>query len=209
MLACVAGHFLLGITGATKFFYIFIDLIGFVLCFTALYFASKIKTLNKVSYAQGTPTREKGDQLARMNGWLVSITALIGIVIVLVQSSLDMFTEGIETGVIYTIMYIVIMGLLWYTNFRPIKLDNYSMQSSPTISTNARQKKMQEADLLRWRRERRRHGLDPHLDGEDIDDADSDSYDDYDSDSDWDDSDDSDYDWGGGDSGGGGADSEW
>jgi hypothetical protein len=210
VLACVAGHFFLGITGITKFFYIFLDLIGFALCFAALYIGSKIKTLNKVSYAQGTPTREKGDKLARINGWLVSITALIGIIIILVHSGLDMFSEGLETGITYTVIYIVIMGLLWYTNFRPIKLDNYPMKSSPTLSANARQKKMEEADLLRWRRERRRHGLSAHLDSDDSDDDGSDwDSDDLDDDgSDWDDDDDGD-DWGGGDSGGGGADSEW
>jgi uncharacterized membrane protein YgcG len=215
VLACVAGHFFLGITGITKFFYIFFDIIGFVLCFTALYIGSKIKTLNKASYAERTPTREKGDKLARINGWLVSITTLIGMIVILVHTGLDMFGEGMETGITYSVIYIGLMGLLWYTNFRPIKLDNYPMKSSPTLSTNAKQKKLQNADELRWRRDLRKHGLRPHVDGDDGNDSD-DSYDsDLDSDNDWDwDSDDGydsndDYDWGGGDSGGGGASSSW
>ena len=213
VLACVAGHFLLGITGITTFFYIFLDLIGFVLCFVALYIGTKIKTLNTVSYAQGTPTRVKGDKLAQINGWLVSITALIGIIIILIQSGLDMFGEGLETGITYTVIYIAIMGLLWYTNFRPIKLDNYPMKSSPTLLANARQKKIQEADELRWRRELRQYGMRPHVDGEDNEDNDvNDSDTDWDDNDDWDsdDGDDSDdNDWGGGDSGGGGAEGSW
>ncbi len=209
-LACVVGHFLLGVTRISTFFYIFFDLIGFALCFTALYLGSKIKTLNKVSYVQGTPTRIKGDKLAQANGWLISITVLIGIVIILIQSGLDMFSEGKETGITYLVTYIGLMGFLWYCYFRPIKLDNYSLKTSPTLLTNAKQKKLQDADELRWRREMHRHGLRPgdsdnsdgDGDGSDWDNDDWDSDDGYDSD-------DGDSDWGGGDSGGGGASSEW
>ena len=214
VLACVTGHFLLGITGATSFFYIFFDIVGFILCFIALFIGFKIKNLNNLSYQQGAPSREKGDKLAQINGWLVSITALIGIIIILIQSGLDMFGEGVETGITYCIIYLLMIGILWYHFFRPIKLDNYSLKTSPTLLTNARQKKLEEADLRRWQREMRQHGLRPAKGDEtedfdsDSDDYDSDDYDSDDYDSDDYDSD-SDDDWGGGDSGGGGADSDW
>ena len=212
VLACVAGHFLLGITGITTFFYIFFDIIGFFLCFIALVIGFKIRNLNSLSHLQGTPSREKGDKLARTNGWLVSITTLIGVIIILVQSGLDMFSEGMETGITYVIIYLLMMGILWYHFFKPTKLDNYSLKSSPTLLTNAKQKKLEDADQRRWQREMRQHGLRP-TNGEDSDDFDSDS-DDYDNDDyDSDDYDSGDYgsddDWGGGDSGGGGADSDW
>ena len=212
VLACVAGHFFLGITGITSFFYIFLDLIGFALCITAFVIGSKINSLNKISYAQGTPSREKADKLARINGWLVSITALVGMIIVFIHSGLDMALEGWETGITYAVIYISLMGLLWFCYFRPIKLDNYSMRTSPTLSTNERYKKLNEIDEERWRKELRRHGLRPGSNDETDDhdgdwDSDSDSYDDFDWDSD--DDDDGDWDWGGGSSSGGGASSEW
>ncbi len=205
ILACVACHFFLGVTKITTFSYIFLDLIGFALCFAALYIGSTINTLNKVSYTHGTPTREKADKLARTNGWLVSITALIGIVIILIQSGLDMFGESVETGITYSVIYIVLMGLAWYANFRPIKLDGYSLMASPTRAANTRIKSLQEDENRRWRRECRTLGIE--------DDSSSDDYDSDSSDSDWDfdssDDDDGDWDWGGGDSGGGGASSDW
>ncbi len=202
VLACVSMHFMLGIVGATTFSYIYLDIVGFLLCFVALYLGAQIKGLNKESYAQGTPSRVKADKLALINAWLVSVTTLIGIVIILIQSGLDMASEGLDTGITYIVIYVVLMGLLWYFNFRPIKLDNYSRLSSPTLATNVRQKRIEEGDLLRWKRERRHYGV-PAGD----DDFDSD-WDDDSGDFDWDfDSDDDD--WGGGDSGGGGADSEW
>lgn len=211
LLAIVVGHFILGITGTTSFFYIYFDLIGFALCLSALIIGHKINTLNKASYAQGTASRIKGDKLARINGWLVSITALIGIIIILIQSGLDMFGESIGAGISYSAIYIILSGLLWFFFFRPIKLDNYSLRTSPTIATNARQKKIEEADLRRWRKERRKQGLSPRLDSDDSDgDYDSDSYDSDSDDDGWDDfDDDDDYDWGGGDGGGGGASSDW
>lgn len=212
ILVCVVGHFLLGILGSTTFYYIYFDLFGLALCAAALVIGFKIKALNKISYAQGTPSRMKGDKLAQINGWLVSITALIGIVIILVQSGLDMFSEDMGTGITYCVIYVVLLGLLWFCYFRPIKLDNYSMKTSPTANTNARQKKIEEADLLRWRKQRRQHGLSPHINSDDYDDNDGD-YDSTSDDSDWDDSDwdddDDDDDWGGGSGGGSGASSEW
>ena len=79
----------------------------------------------------------------------MSVTTLIGIVIILIQSGLDMASEGLDTGITYIVIYVVLMGLLWYFNFRPIKLDNYSRLSSPTLATNVRQKRIEEGDLLR------------------------------------------------------------
>ena len=96
------------------------------------------------------------------------------------------------------------MGLAWYANFRPIKLDGYSLMASPTRAANTRIKSLQEDENRRWRRECRTLGIE--------DDSSSDDYDTDSSDSDWDfdsSDDDGDWDWGGGDSGGGGASSDW
>ena len=203
VLACVALHFLLGITGATTFYYIFFDLVGFALCFVALYIGTRIKNLNKVSYAQGTPSRELSDRLARINGWLVSSTMIVGTVIIMVQLGSDILTEGGSTLITYIIIYLMFMGVLWYLLFMPNKTDGYSFYSSPTLKANINIKNLNQKIT---RRNRRKGYYDPSSDDYD----DYDDNDDYDS-SDWDssDDDDGDWDWGGGDSGGGGAGGEW
>lgn len=193
VLACVAAHFLLGITRITTFYYIFFDLIGFALCFAALYIGFRIKALNKISYAQGTPTREKGNHLAKINGWLVSVTVMAGIIIIMAQSGSDMLSEGISTLISYVIIYLMFMGVLWYLMFMPNKTDGYSLQTSPTLKANASIKKLNQ-DITR-----RSHRKGYDNDSDDYDDSDWDSCDD----------DDDDWDWGGGDSGGGGASSDW
>ena len=142
MLVCVALHFLLGITGATTFYYIFFDLIGFALCFVALYIGTRIKNLNKVSYAQGTPSRELSDRLARINGWLVSSTMIVGTVIIMVQLGSNMLTEGVSTLITYVIIYLMFMGIVWYLLFMPNKTDGYSFHSSPTLKANINIKKL-------------------------------------------------------------------
>ena len=207
LLACVVVHLLLGITGTTTFFYIFFDLAGLAMCITAIVIGSKINSLNNASFAQGTPSRVQADKLASTNGWLVSIAAIVGGIIILVQSGLDMFGEGIEAGVVYTILYLMVFATIWFHFFRPIKVDNYSLKTSPTLKANAKLKKLREADKRRWQRELRSLGVTK----EDIGD-----WDDTDASSDWDDTDwdwdsgsDYDDDWGGGDSGGGGSTSEW
>ena len=202
VLACVALHFLLGITGTTTSYYIFFDLVGFALCFVALYSGTRIKNLNKVSYAQGTPSRELSDRLAKINGWLVSATMIVGTVIIMVQSGSDILTEGVSTLITYVIIYLMLMGLIWYLLFMPNKTDGYSFYSSPTLKANINIKKLNKKIT---RRNRHNGYYDPNSDDYD----DNDDNNDYDS-SDWDSSDDDgDWDWGGGDSGGGGASSDW
>lgn len=206
VLVCVALHFLLGITGATTFYYIFFDLIGFALCFVALYIGTRIKNLNKVSYAQGTPSRELSDRLARINGWLVSSTMIVGTVIIMVQLGSNMLTEGVSTLITYVIIYLMFMGVVWYLLFMPNKTDGYSFHSSPTLKANINIKKLNQKIT---KRNRHKGYYDSSIDDYD-DNDDNDDNDDYDS-SDWDssDDDDGDWDWGGGDSGGGGAGGEW
>ena len=197
LLACVAVHFMLGITGRTTFYYIFLDLIGAALCITALVMGSKIKKLNAISYSKDSTSRTQADKLTSTLSWLVSMTAIAGFLIILIQSSLDMLDEGIETAIVYAIFYLLVAFALWFHFFKPTSIDSYSLKASPTLKANKQIKRNHDMELLR--RNRRRGG--------DNDDYDSDDYDDdYDSnDYDYD----SDDDWGGGDSGGGGADSSW
>ena len=215
VLVCIAGHFFLGITGITTTWYVLIDLVGFVLCIPAIIIALNIKNLNKISFAENSPTRIKADSLARINGWLVGVLFIIGCIVIFYQSANDMYPEIEMAGLItYFIFYFGLFGLVWYVYFRPTNFDFYSVRTSPTAAANAFTKKIYDKELRQWKRDVLKLGY-TRDDFDDIDlgdDTDWDNFwdndsDDYDYDSS--DSSDSDWDWGGGDSGGGGASSEW
>lgn len=207
ILLCLVGHFVLGISGITTLKYIFLDIVGIVLCIIALVLGSNIKRLSKISFAQNTPTRIKADRLALTNGWLVAVVFIIGSIIIFYQSVTDMFTKDEVAGAItYFLFYFGCLGVVWYMYFRPTKLDLYSVQSSPMTAANAFREKMYKKEMIQWKRNVMSMGY--TLDDFDL--GDDSSWNDI-GDSDWDSSDSSsdDWDWGGGDSGGGGASSEW
>lgn len=87
LMVCVIVHFLLGITNTTTFFYIYIDIVGAVLCAIAIILGFLIKKQNEISYKEKSPERIKADKLSYFNGLLVSVTAAIGFLIILVQSA--------------------------------------------------------------------------------------------------------------------------
>lgn len=203
ILACVVGHLVLGISRVTTFEYIFLDIVGLLMCATSLIIGYNIKRLNRVSFAQDSPSRVKADRLARIAGWIVAVAFIMGSIVIFYQSMTDMFTAQEVSGrVTYLVLYFGFMGMVWYIFFRPTNLDFYSYNASPVKKSNAFKKKLYAKQLLMWKQEVVRMGY--TKDDFDVDTGDSDW------DSDWDSSDDSgDWDWGGGDSGGGGASSEW
>ena len=67
--------------------YLYLDILGGVLSITGIIIGAKIKALNKVSYAKGSESRAKAERLAHFNGIFVSVTAAIGLLIILVQST--------------------------------------------------------------------------------------------------------------------------
>jgi uncharacterized membrane protein YgcG len=207
VLVCVVGHFIFGVTRVTTFEYIFIDIVGFVMCLIALVIGLNIKKLNEISFVQGSPSRIKADRLARIAGWIVAVAFIIGSIIIFYQSVSDMFAPS-ETSerVTYFLLYFAFLGAVWYAFFRPTNFDLYSFNASPAKRSDAFRKKMYKKDIWQWQSKVRAMGYTR----EDFDNLDSD-YDWDDNDFDWDndDSSDSDSDWGGGDSGGGGASSEW
>lgn len=208
VLVCISGHFFLGITGITTTWYIFIDIVGFVLCIPAIIIATNINSLCKISFAENSPTRIKADRLARFNGWLVGVLFILGCIVIFYQSANDMYPEIEMAGLItYFIFYFGLFGLVWFAFFRPTNLDLYSVRTSPMTAANAFNKKIYEKELRQWKRDVLNMGY--TRDDFDLGDDDSDWDNVWDNDSDDYDSDSSDWDWGGGDSGGGGASSEW
>lgn len=87
LMACVIVHFVLGITNTTTYSYIYLDIVGAALCAIAISLGMSIKKLNNISYKEKSPERIKADKLSYFNGLLVSVTAAIGFLIILVQSA--------------------------------------------------------------------------------------------------------------------------
>lgn len=87
LLAFVIIHVILALTDMTTFEYIYLDILGAVLCITGIVIGAKIKSLNKVSYAKNSATRNQAEKLSKFNGFLVSATAAAGFLIILYQSA--------------------------------------------------------------------------------------------------------------------------
>lgn len=87
LLAFVIIHVILALTDMTTFEYIYLDILGAILCITGIVIGSKIKSLNKVSYAKNSVTRNQAEKLSKFNGFLVSATAAAGFLIILYQSA--------------------------------------------------------------------------------------------------------------------------
>lgn len=87
LLAFVIIHVILALTDMTTFEYIYLDILGAILCITGIVIGSKIKSLNKVSYAKNSATRNQAEKLSKFNGFLVSATAAAGFLIILYQSA--------------------------------------------------------------------------------------------------------------------------
>lgn len=87
LLACVIVHAALAISGSTTQGYLYLDIVGAVLSITGIIIALYIKKLNKISHAKDSPSRLKAQKLGTFNGFLVSATAAIGFLIILVQSA--------------------------------------------------------------------------------------------------------------------------
>lgn len=88
LIICIIAHLWMGLAETTtKEPYVYIDIIGLILCIAALVIALSIKKLNKISYAKNSESRIKADKLAYFNGFLVSTLAAIGFLIILVQSA--------------------------------------------------------------------------------------------------------------------------
>jgi len=93
ILACVLFHIILALDGDTTFFYIYLDFVGLAICIVALIIGFKIRKLNKISYEKDSPSRITADKLGYYNGILVSGAAAVGFLIILVQSSLYVYTS--------------------------------------------------------------------------------------------------------------------
>ena len=87
LLAFVIIHAILALTDMTTFEYIYLDIVGAVLSITGIVIGLKIKSLNKVSYAKGSDTRNLAEKFSKFNGFLVSATAAAGFLIILYQSA--------------------------------------------------------------------------------------------------------------------------
>jgi cation transport ATPase len=87
LMVCVVVHFLMGVTGYTTFSYVYLDIVGAVLCAVGIFLGYRVKQLNKISYAKGSKERIAADKISYFNGLLVSTTAAIGFLIILVQSA--------------------------------------------------------------------------------------------------------------------------
>lgn len=87
LLAFVIIHVILALTDMTTFEYIYLDILGAILCITGIVIGAKIKSLNKVSYAKDSATRNQAEKLSKINGFLVSATAAAGFLIILYQSA--------------------------------------------------------------------------------------------------------------------------
>ncbi len=87
LLAFVIIHVILALTDMTTFEYIYLDILGAILCITGIVIGAKIKSLNKVSYAKNSTTRNQAEKLSKFNGYLVSATAAAGFLIILYQSA--------------------------------------------------------------------------------------------------------------------------
>ena len=87
LLAFVIIHAILALTDMTTFEYIYLDIVGAVLSITGIVIGIKIKSLNKVSYAKGSDTRNLAEKFSKFNGFLVSATAAAGFLIILYQSA--------------------------------------------------------------------------------------------------------------------------
>lgn len=206
ILLCVVGHFMLGISDITTREYVFLDIVGIVLCIIAIIIGSDIKKLCSISFAENSPTRIKADRLASTNGRIVAVTFIIGCIIIFYQSASSMFTKDeVALTITYFLFYFACLGSLWYKYFRPTKLDFYSVNSSPLNAAKAFREKIYKKEMRQWKRKVMSMGYT----SDDFDLGDDSDWDINDNDWDSNDSSSDDWDWGGGDSGGGGASSEW
>ena len=87
LLVFVIIHVILALTDMTTFEYIYLDILGAILCITGIVIGARIKSLNKVSYAKDSATRNQAEKLSKFNGFLVSATAAAGFLIILYQSA--------------------------------------------------------------------------------------------------------------------------
>lgn len=87
LLVIVICHALMALFQWTTFEYIYLDIVGAVLSITGIAIGSKIKKLNKISYKKDSESRLKAEPLGHFNGILVSATAAVGFLIILVQSA--------------------------------------------------------------------------------------------------------------------------
>ena len=68
LLAFVIIHAILALTDMTTFEYIYLDIVGAVLSITGIVIGIKIKSLNKVSYAKSSDTRNLAEKFSKFNG---------------------------------------------------------------------------------------------------------------------------------------------
>lgn len=87
LLAFVIIHASLAIFGLTRFFYLYLDIVGAVMSVIGIVIGIKIRKLNAISYKKGSDSRLKAEPLGHFNGIFVSTTAAIGFLIILVQSA--------------------------------------------------------------------------------------------------------------------------
>lgn len=87
VLAFVIIHALMALMGETTFFYIYLDIVGAVLSIAGIVIGIKIRKLNATSYKKDSESRLQAEKLGYFNGILVSATAAVGFLIILVQSA--------------------------------------------------------------------------------------------------------------------------
>lgn len=87
LLGFVVIHAALALFGYTRFFYIYLDIVGAILSIVGISVGTKIRKLNAISYKKGSESRLKAEPLGHFNGIFVSATAAIGFLIIFVQSA--------------------------------------------------------------------------------------------------------------------------
>ena len=87
LLVIIAIHAGMALAGWTTWEYIYLDAAGALLSIIGIVIGTKIKKLNSVSYDKDTPSRILAEKMSKFNGLLVSATAAIGFIIILVQSA--------------------------------------------------------------------------------------------------------------------------
>lgn len=87
LLAFVLIHAIMALMGWTTWWYIYLDIVGAALSIAGITLGARIKKLNKISHKKNSPERLKAEQLSNINGYLVSATAAVGFLIILVQSA--------------------------------------------------------------------------------------------------------------------------
>ena len=87
LLVLVVCHALMALFQWTTFEYIYLDIVGAVLSILGIVIGCKIRSLNAISYKKNSESRLKAEPLGHFNGILVSATAAVGFLIILVQSA--------------------------------------------------------------------------------------------------------------------------